>query len=76
MKKLMLICAALISWVSSAKAIDYVPESGFTNEAHVGMSISSAPALKPIKVKARIVTITKLKMRQNSFFFIIILPVT
>lgn len=37
----MLICAALISWVSSAKAIDYVPESGFTNEAHVGMSISS-----------------------------------
>ena len=41
MKKLLLICAALISWVSSAKAIDYVPESGFTNEAHVGMSISS-----------------------------------
>ena len=37
----MLICAALISWVSSAKAIDYVPESGFTNEVHVGMSISS-----------------------------------
>ena len=37
----MLICAALISWVGSAKAIDYVPESGFTNEAHVGMSISS-----------------------------------
>lgn len=37
----MLICAALVSWVSSAKAIDYVPESGFTNEAQVGMSISS-----------------------------------
>lgn len=37
----MLICAALIAWAGSAKAIDYVPESGFTNEAHVGMSISS-----------------------------------
>lgn len=41
MRKIMLICAALIAWAGSAKAIDYVPESGFTNEAHVGMSISS-----------------------------------
>lgn len=41
MRKIMLICTALIAWAGSAKAIDYVPESGFTNEAHVGMSISS-----------------------------------
>ena len=35
----MLICTALISWVSSAKAIDYVPESGFTNEGGYNKSV-------------------------------------
>lgn len=41
MKKFLLACIALFIWAGSTKAIDYVPESGFTNEAHVGMSIGS-----------------------------------
>lgn len=41
MKKVLLICAALLSCIGTTKAVRIVPKSGYSNLVHLGMSVSS-----------------------------------